>query len=97
MQLLAKLVTILFYISTALNSLVYLGTVVALLKQYVSFLAYILWILVVPLLSPAFIALPWFSAWVDNTAVNTNLILLWASWYILLGIRLVLSKWAPIK
>lgn len=96
MQLLAKLVAILFYISTVLNVLVFFGTVVELLKHYVGFFAYILGIFAAPLFSPAILALPWFSAWVDSSDVNTNLSILWASWFVLLILRVTFSKFARI-
>ena len=65
---------------TAVNGLIYVGTVIDLLHRYVGDLGYVLWIVVAPFLSPAIFGLPWFNAWVNGTAVNYGILAIWALW-----------------
>src|SRR5438876_628460 len=95
MKAISKLIFAATLISGILNGIVFLGCVVVLLKHYVGVLAYLLWIPAAPIFSPAFIVLPWFSAWVDGTDVNERIFWLWASFYICVALRLIFWKWAP--
>ena len=95
MKAIGKLILIATIISGVLNGLVFLGTVVDLLKQYIGFLGYILWVIAAPVLSPVALGLPWFVAWVDGTSVNERIVWLWASFWICLALRLIFWKWAP--
>ena len=75
-----KIIQIAFIVLTAVNGLLYFGTLIDLLHRYVGDLGYLLWIAAAPLLSPAMLALPWFSAWVHDTAVSNEIILLGGLW-----------------
>lgn len=78
------LLRVAFYILTLLTGIIYLGAVVDLLRGYVGFLAYVLWIFVAPVLSPALLGLPWFDAWVSDSAVNERVFWIWAAWMVFL-------------
>lgn len=97
MHAIAKAVLVATILAGILNSFIFLGSVVALLKGYVGPLAYVLWMFAAPLLSPAAIGLPWFVAWVYGTEVNDRVFWIWASFFILMGLRALLWKWAPDK
>ena len=91
---------VIFYatlLSGFLNTIVFVGAVVALLKQWVGFLGYFLWIFAAPVLSPAALGLPWFVAWVYNEPVNQNAFLIWLSFWVCIALRTLLWKWAPDK
>ena len=75
-----KVLQVVFFLLTIVNGLFYFATVIALLQKYVGDIAYVLWILVAPFLSPAIFGLPWFNAWVTGAAVNVGLFLVWALW-----------------
>lgn len=77
---LRKIAHIAFLVLTAVNGLLCFGMLIDLLHRYVGDLGYLLWIAAAPLLSPALLALPWFSAWVYDTAVSDEIILLWGLW-----------------
>ncbi len=96
MKGIGKLVLAATLISGLLNGIVFLGTVIALLKQYVGVLAYVLWIPAAPILSPGALILPWFSAWVDGSSLNERILWTWASFYICLVLRVIFWKWDPI-
>ena len=75
-----KVLQVVFFLLTIVNGLFYFATIITLLQQYVGDIAYVLWIVVAPFLSPAIFGLPWFNAWVGGTAVNVGLFLVWALW-----------------
>ena len=73
------------YVLLGLLGLMFAGTVVQFLHNYVGFFAYILWIFAVPLLIPAIIVFPWFDAWVMRDSVDPIILYLWIAsvlWYI---------------
>ena len=94
LSLIVNVATILLAIH---NGVLYLGTVVELLKQHVGFFAYLLWIPTAPFLSPCLFFLPWFVAWVDASEVNTLIFWLWASWLICIALRAILGRLATRK
>ena len=97
MQAIAKLIFVATIISGLLNGIIFVGTVIELLDQYVGFLSYFLWILVAPIMSPAMIGLPWFDAWVTGGAVNDNIFIIWASFIVCIVLRAITWKWASDK
>lgn len=92
-----KLIFAVMLISGLLNGIVFIGTVVALLKQFVGPLAYVAWVLAAPVLSPAALGLPWFVSWVDGEPVNERVVWIWLSFYVCLALRALFWKWAPDK
>lgn len=97
MNVIGKLIMVATLFSGLLNSLLFLGAVVALLKQHVGVLAYMLGVPVAILLSPGVLILPWFAAWVDGSSVKVLDFWIWASFFICLVLRAVFWKWAPDK
>ena len=95
MYAIGKLLLAATIISVLLNGLIFLGTVIALLKQWVGPLAYILWVVAAPLLSPAALGLPWFVSWVDGESVSERVVWIWLSFYVCMGLRALSWKWAP--
>ena len=95
MKAIGKLIMVAALISGVLNGIIYLGTVVELLRHYVGILAYFLWIPAAPILSPGALVLPWFSAWVDGSSVNERTFWIWVSFYICVALRAIFWKWAP--
>jgi hypothetical protein len=75
-----KIVHVVLFVLTIVNGLLYLGTVIDLLQPYAGELAYVLWIPVAPFISPAMLGLPWFNAWVNDTAVSSGILLMWILW-----------------
>ena len=75
-----NLIQVVFFVLTAVNGVLYLRTIVDLLHPYVGDVAYVLWIVVAPFLSPAMLGLPWFDAWVNHSPVNHELLWLWVPW-----------------
>ena len=77
-----KIMQVFFFTFSVLVALIFIGTVIELLKHWVGFLAYFLWLLAAPLLSPAMFILPWFDAWVTGSEVNQRLFWIWAVWMV---------------
>ena len=63
-----------------INSLLFIGTVIAFLESAIGVFAYVAWIFVLPAFCPAFLFLPWFDAWVEGSN-NLNDVILF-SWSI---------------
>ena len=97
MKFFGTLLLIATILSGLANGLIFLGTVVALLKQWIGGFSYILSVFVAPILSPAALGLPWFVAWVDNEPVSERVVWIWASFYICMLLRAVFWKWVPDK
>jgi hypothetical protein len=95
MRVFAKQIYYVTMIFALLNLLVFGGTVVDLLESWVGGLAYILWVIAVPLMSPALIVLPWFEAWESGGAVNDNVFMIWVIWVACILLSAVTQKWAP--
>ena len=97
MHAIGKFIFAATYILGLLNVIIFVGAVVELLKGSVGFLAYILWVIVAPIMSPAILALPWFDAWVSDRPVNDIVFVLWLSFVICVVLRIVTWKYAPDK
>lgn len=95
MKFVAALLLTATVLSGIANGLIFLGTVVELLRQWVGGFGYVLWVFVAPILSPASLILPWFVAWVEDEPVREAVFWLWASFYVCLLLGAVFSKWAP--
>lgn len=95
MKLVGALILIATILSGISNGLIFLSTVVELLRQWVGSFGYVLWIFVAPIFSPAAIILPWFVAWVEDGPVREGVVWLWASFYVCLLLRALFWKWAP--
>lgn len=75
-----KIIPWLFYLLSLVIGTIYVGTVIQLLQKYVGFIAYGLWIIAAPILSPAALLLPWFEAWATGHSVNNRILWLWGIW-----------------
>lgn len=76
----SKIIPILFYLLSIVIGITYVGTVIELLQKFIGFLAYGLWIIAAPILSPTLLFLPWFDAWVTGHSINTRTLWLWGIW-----------------
>jgi len=88
MKAIAFLVAAATMILTLLNAIIFVGTTIDLLQQYVGILAYILWLFALPILSPTVIALPWFEAWVSGSQVSPTIFWIWLLWLICMVARI---------
>ncbi len=94
MKVFGKILLALTVVLTLLNTLIFLGAVIAMLKEQIGFLAYLACFLVAPLLSPVMIALPWFAAWVTDEPVNDRFVAIWGALIVCLILRVITRKWS---
>jgi hypothetical protein len=87
-----KLIMTATLISALLNLVIFVGTVVELLYNWVGSFGYILWIVAAPIMSPAMAVLPWFVAGVDGDPVSNGVLTIWLSFYVCLLLNFIFNK-----
>ena len=78
------------------NTLLFIGTVIALLKSWIGGFAYVAWVFLLPLFSPAFLFFPWFDAWVENNNNPNDVILFsWGAFLACMALNFAFLKIYP--
>ena len=76
---------------TVLNTIVYIGSVIAMLKAWIGCFAYLAWVVVAPLCVPAIIILPWFDAWTADGHVSERVFWAWVLWLAVMAVGIPLE------
>lgn len=95
-----KIMQVFFITLSALVGLIFISMVRELVGHWVGhFLALFLWLLAVPVLSPAVFILPWFGAWVTGSEVNqhSSIFWIWAVWMGSTVVAVVMSGYFAFK
>jgi hypothetical protein len=78
-----------------LNGIIFLGSIIDLIKIWIGPASYLVVWFIAPIFSPAFLFLPWFDAWVMGEPVNEVVLYLWLAFIVCVFLNLLLSKIYP--